>query len=73
MPRGDRAHRLRTNAGHVAQLEIKRRYTLPRRYAFVRLTDPSFTCTPASHTTKRRGAAVAAPNNRFGRSDLQLP
>ena len=27
------------------------------------LTDQSFTCTPASHTTKRRGAAVAAPNN----------
>jgi hypothetical protein len=27
------------------------------------LTDQPFTCTPASHTTKRRGAAVAAPNN----------
>jgi len=36
-------------------------------------TDPPFTCTPASHTTKRRGAAVAATNNCIGRSELQLP
>jgi hypothetical protein len=42
------------------------------RASFVALTDQSFTCTPASHTTKRRGAAVAAPNNCIGRSDLQL-
>jgi hypothetical protein len=27
------------------------------------LTDQSFTCTPASQTTERRGAAVAVPNN----------
>jgi hypothetical protein len=32
-----------------------------------RLTDPSFTCTPASHTTERRGAAVAAPDKRLWR------
>jgi hypothetical protein len=30
-----------------------------------RLTDLAFTCTPASHTTQRRGAAVAAPDKRL--------
>jgi hypothetical protein len=29
-----------------------------------RLTDQSFTCTPASQTMQRRGAAVAATNTR---------
>src|SRR5207237_8464251 len=37
------------------------------------LTDLAFTCTPASRPTKRRGAAVAAPNNCIGRSELQRP
>jgi hypothetical protein len=47
--------------------------SLRTRLCLVGLTDRALTCAPASQTTQRRGAAVAAPNKRFGRSELQLP
>jgi hypothetical protein len=40
--------------------------------SLVRPTEQSFTCTPASQATSRRGAAVAAPEDEIRGSDLQL-
>ena len=48
-------------------LRLRRKRCWESEKPKIHLTAQSFTCTPASHATKRRGAAVAAPDKRLWR------